>query len=375
MHIALISPYQNPYSETFIQAHKKLLKGKVFYYYGSPENARLEGVGELQKDFRKYIYRIQRKLFKKSHSWYHQRFLKQSFIENKINVVLAEYGPTAHMYLPLIKKMELPLIVHFHGYDASVYSVIERHEGYKKIFEYASAVVVVSKKMYKVLQELGCPVEKLTYNVYGPQEDFFNLKPTFSNQQFLAVGRFVDKKAPYLTVLAFKEVLNKFPNATLLLAGDGALYNTCKNLITQFNLERNVFLIGVISPQKVQEYLENSIAFVQHSVTALNGDEEGTPVSILEAGAAGLPVISTNHAGIPDVVQDGVTGFLVEEHDVKDMGLKMISLLKEPLLARKLGTNARQRIKENFTLKQHIDILDQLVEKASLDNKSGYTIN
>lgn len=369
MHIALISPSQNVYSETFIQAHKKLLKGKVYFYYGSPENNILEGVGELRRDSRRYLYKLQRRFFNRSHTWYHNQFLRESFIKNEINVVLAEYGPTAQIYLPLIKKMKLPLIVHFHGYDASVYSVIERHDNYKDVFEYASAVVVVSKKMYKVLHELGCPEEKLIYNVYGPQEDFFDLKPTFSRQQFLAVGRLVDKKAPYLTVLAFKKVVNEFPDAKLLLAGDGALLNTCSNLITQFNLERNVFLVGVISPKKFQEYLENSIAFVQHSVTALNGDAEGTPVSILEAGAAGLPVVSTKHAGIPDVVQDGITGFLVEEHDVENMSLMMIRFLKEPLLARDLGNKARQRIKENFSLKKHIDILDQLVEKAFLESK------
>lgn len=369
MHIALISPSQNVYSETFIQAHKKLLKGKVYFYYGGPENNSLEGVGELRRDSRRYLYKLQRRFFNRPHTWYYNQFLRDSFIKNKINVVLAEYGPTAQIYLPLIKKMKLPLIVHFHGYDASIYSVIERHNSYKEIFAYASAVVVVSKKMYKDLHDLGCPEKKLIYNAYGPQEDFFNLKPSFSHQQFLAVGRLVDKKAPYLTVLAFKKVVKEFPDAKLLLAGDGALYNTCYNLITQFKLERNVFLLGIISPKKFREHLEDSIAFVQHSVTALNGDAEGTPVSILEAGAAGLPVISTKHAGIPDVVQDGITGFLVEEHDVDNMSLKMITLLEEPLLARDLGNKARQRIKENFTLKKHIDVLDQLIEKAFLDNR------
>ena len=89
--------------------------------------------------------------------------------------------------------------------------------------------------------------------------------------------------------------------------------------------------------------LKNFLAFVQHSIIAANGDAEGTPVSILEAGAAGVPVISTKHAGIPDLVLDNITGFLVEEHDVEEMILKMIQLLKEPSSARIHGPECKTK--------------------------------
>ena len=77
-----------------------------------------------------------------------------------------------------------------------------------------------------------------------------------------------------------------------------------------------------------------------------------------------MPVVSTKHAGIPDVVLNDITGFLVEEHDVEGMSLKMMQLLKDPALARSLGQNAKQRINQSFTLSRHINILDELLEKA-----------
>src|SRR5690606_28305196 len=97
--------------------------------------------------------------------------------------------------------------------------VLEKHNKYKEVFQYASKVIAVSKKMEKMLLELGCPREKLVYNVYGPQPEFLKVQPTFSKKQFVAIGRFTDKKAPYYTLMAFKEAIKNHPDATLIMAG------------------------------------------------------------------------------------------------------------------------------------------------------------
>jgi hypothetical protein len=145
--IALISPSQNAYSETFIHAHKEYLSGKVFYYYGGLENQYLEGFGNLSNTKRRNFYKLKRKFYHKTYTWYHQQFIKESFIKNKIEVILAEYGPTANTYLSLIKELRLPLIVHFHGYDASVNQIIKRNNNYNEVFKYANYIVAVSRKM------------------------------------------------------------------------------------------------------------------------------------------------------------------------------------------------------------------------------------
>ena len=107
-----------------------------------------------------------------------------------------------------------------------------------------------------------------------------------------------------------------------------------------------------------------SVAFVQHSITADNGDMEGTPVAVLEASAAGLPVISTFHAGIPDVIIHGETGLLVEEHDVEGMANYMIHLLENPDKAINMGAKGKTHIRDNFSLDRHLNTISELVKKA-----------
>ncbi len=370
MNIALLSPNQNAYSETFIQAHKNLIKGKVYYYYSGILPTQLEG-GNLINSRALRILDIVKGHFNLNKFSLPELALLNSFKKNKIELVFAEYGVTAQKIIKICKELNLPLIVHFHGYDASVAEVIKCNNKYKEVFKTASYVVVVSKKMYQNILDLGCPEKKLVYNVYGPQDKFFEVKPEFSKQQFISIGRFVDKKAPYNLILSFLKVVEKFPEAKLIMAGDGLLLDTCKNLVKYYRLEANINFVGVVSPEKYREYLEESLAFVQHSVTAVNGDSEGTPVGILEASAAGLPVISTKHAGIPDVIIHDETGLLVEEHDVDGMAKNMIMLLENKEMAKKMGAKGRINIRENFNMARHISVLDELIDKAVKSNYKG----
>jgi colanic acid/amylovoran biosynthesis glycosyltransferase len=279
-------------------------------------------------------------------------------LDNKIDVVLAEYGTHAHHILPFIKEINLPLVVHFHGYDASMYDVIAKCNSYSEVFVYANKIIAVSRKMESMLLELGCPKKKLVYNVYGPRNEFVNVEPQFSKKQFIGIGRFTDKKAPYYTILAFKEVIEKHPNAKLLLAGEGVLLNSCQNLINHYGLEDNIKLLGIIKPEEFIGLLKESLAFVQHSIRAANGDMEGTPLAVLEASASGIPVISTTHAGIMDVVVNKKTGLLSQEHDVEGMAKNMLTLLDNIDDAKKLGALGKINITENYSIGRHINNLD-----------------
>jgi glycosyltransferase involved in cell wall biosynthesis len=361
--IAIVSPSNNAYSETFIQEQKKGLSGEVFYYFGDAIPKYLEGYGILANRIISWKVKIKRKLGFKTLSAVEIAF-SNSLKKNNIQVVLAQYGTTAHQIVNVCKKLNIPLITHFHGYDASVEEVIEIHKNYKHVFEYSTYVIAVSLSMEKRLTELCCPKEKLIYNAYGPNDLFLNVTPQFNESVFIAVGRFVNKKAPYYTILAFKKAHDYYPNARLIIGGTGELFETCYNLITTLELKDSVLLPGIIDREQFIQYLSKGLAFVQHSVTSLNGDQEGTPVAVLEASAAGLPVISTFHAGIPDVIIDGETGLLVEEHDVNGMAEKMILLLENKKLAKKLGINGKERIKTNFSLKRHLNVIDDLIEKA-----------
>jgi glycosyltransferase involved in cell wall biosynthesis len=117
--------------------------------------------------------------------------------------------------------------------------------------------------------------------------------------------------------------------------------------------------------------MNNSIAFVQHSIIANDGDSEGTPVSVLEAQASSLPVIATIHGGIPDVVINGKTGILVKEMDIEGMAAAMIELINNKELAKQMGNLGRQRIKDNFSMETHLNKLNQCIASSISKNQIG----
>lgn len=361
MNIAIFTPSQNPYSETFIQAHKNHLKGKVFYYYGNGAYIQLEGHTRLMPLYRYKFLRVYAKVFRKPSSYLWQKRVLYNLKANNIEAVLVEYGTHAYHLKDLLKSSGLPVAVHFHGYDASIGAVIQKCGNYKAVFAIAKKVIVVSKVMEQKVLELGCPKAKLVYNVYGPNPDFVKVVPKFTKKQFVAIGRFTDKKAPYYTIMAFKQVLEKHPDAHLLMAGDGELLNMCKNLVKQYNITEQVHFLGVVTPEQYQVLLAESLAFVQHSITADTGDMEGTPLSVLEASAAGLPVISTIHAGIPDVIVHGETGLICDEHDVEGMSKHMMMLFDDFGLAKSMGAKGKQHIVEHFSLQRHIETLQEIL--------------
>ncbi|MGB1308740.1 MAG: glycosyltransferase [Oceanihabitans sp.] len=364
LNIALFSPNQNPYSETFIQAHKNYLKEKVFYYYGVGPGIALENHAKLASKFKINALKVLKNVTKGSTTFVEEKIITGSLKKNKIDVVLVEYGNHANYLLPIIKKSGLPMVVHFHGFDATVYSHLTENNNYKQLFKYASKIIAVSTDMEAKLLALGCPSEKLFYNANAAQPKFLEITPTFKEKHLVFIGRFKNKKAPYYTILAFKEVLKKHPDAKLLLAGGGVLKEVCENLVSYYKIENNVKFLGVITPEQFVTILENAQGFVQHSVTAENGDMEGMPISVLEASSAGLPVISTYHAGIKNVVVHEKTGLLCEEHDVATMANNMLRILDDKAFARKLGAAGKKRIMEAFSFQKHIQGIQQLLEDA-----------
>jgi len=369
VNLALVSPVKEVYSETFIRAQKELLPFNIFYYSGGFKATELEGYGSIidDSDINKAIFRIKQKVTRSNESW-HDYKIKLSFRKNKIDLVLAQYGPTGVAMLPVCKALKIPLIVHFHGYDASVQKVLDTYkEGYREIFEYAAHIIAVSNAMRRKLLGLGCPENKIAFITCAPNDLFLDVKPGFKEKHFVGLGRFTDKKAPYLTILAFSEVLKQFPDAKLTIGGDGKLLNACNNLVKYLEIEDAVSLPGKLAPVEFRELLTRAVAFVQHSITAENGDSEGTPLAVLESSAAGLPVISTRHAGIPDVIIDSETGLLIDENDVQGMAAAMKKILADTDLARKMGNTGKQRIRKYFTMDKYISRLTEKISGSILD--------
>jgi colanic acid/amylovoran biosynthesis glycosyltransferase len=360
--LVIISPNRSVYSETFIKAHSDFLDGEKFFLYGS-----YKPIYYCEKPLVKFI-----PLFKR---FYLKYVLKKNLLDysiryflrkNKIDVILAEYGPTGCAIMDIAKELKIPLIVHFHGYDASSVKLIsEYRDRYRKLFVYASSVVAVSLLMKENLVKLGADENKVVYDPYGPALFFNDIFPDYDNaDSALFVGRFVDKKAPWLLIEMMKRLLAKGVITKLIMAGDGTLLETCKGMVKIYGLEKNIVFTGAISQAEVKNLMTHSFCYIQHSITTSDGETEGTPVSILEASLAGLPVVSTKHAGIPDVIIHGETGFLVDELNIDKMAEYMLLLLNNRELAREMGMKGKKRISENFSLEKHILTLNKVLGEA-----------
>ena len=297
--------------------------------------------------------------------------LKRRLRKHRIDTLLANFGPTGCALRRLCRELRIPLVVHFHGYDAHRTATLEQNrEGYLRLAEDAAAVVVVSELMARSLEKLGFPRAKLHLTRYGVDETQFTAhRQRQETPVFLGVGRFVEKKAPYLTLLAFAQVHAQFPTARLVLAGDGPLLETTRNLAKALAIEPAVTFTGVLSSAQVAEQMMNATAFVQHSITPatgdFEGDREGTPVAMLEAMMAGLPIVATRHAGIAEVIEHGKTGLLVEERDIAGMAKAMIQVSAATSGVAGFGENARREAREKYTAERYIASLHSVLLSAA----------
>lgn len=160
------------------------------------------------------------------------------------------------------------------------------------------------------------------------------VKPTVS---CLAVGRMVGRKSPILLIDAFRRACESYPYLTLDLVGAGPLLAAAVQLVRAFHLESRVTIHAGLPRATVQKLMRDADLFLQHSVVDLTGDEEGLPNAILEAMAAALPVVSTRHGGIPEAVEDGVSGYLVRERDTIGMADRIVALATDSRLRASMG--------------------------------------
>jgi colanic acid/amylovoran biosynthesis glycosyltransferase len=286
--------------------------------------------------------------------------------KEKIDCVVADYLITGAAVRKICEELKIPVVSNVLGYEIHKEDVLKGNtENYSLLANHKSYVIPVAKNMIPKLKHLGFTDEQIVYSPIGAKDDFFQITPAYHSCQFLAIGRFTATKAPQTSIRAFAKVLGKFPQAKFVFAGDGELMDDCKKLVKELNLTDKIDFIGWIDQQKQIDLLGESSVFIQHSVTAENGDAEGTPVAIIEASAAGLPVVSTKHGGIVDTIISGETGFLVAEHDVDAMAEKMIYLLKNPNIMMQFGNTGKEFIRKNFSLNKHIDDVTQTILKAA----------
>jgi colanic acid/amylovoran biosynthesis glycosyltransferase len=345
-------------SETFVQAHiDRFAAGLPLVHGWSP----MAGSHRVLPLVERLVFKVRRMVLGESPAVQTTAGYLRAFRRMRPDVVLAEFGDVGVRVMEACARLDIPLVVHFHGYDASRTDVIDSlRDAYRHLFAQAAAVIAVSSPMVQTLVDLGCPRHTLHHIPCGVDcSRFRDATPATSPPVFVAVGRLIEKKGPLATIVAFAEVARRVPEARLRLIGDGSLRPACEQLRHQLGLDHAVTLLGVRPPDSVAQELRSARAFVQHSLRAVNGDSEGTPVAVMEAGASGLPIVATRHGGIPDVVVDGETGLLVDEGDAAGMGRAMLALAEDPARAARLGLAGRLRICDRFSSTMTLGQLEQ----------------
>ena len=369
MNIAIISTNKDKYSETFIHNHVQLLSGNIHFLFDGylPKKYSIDK-GESEHLISEYNNRKWYQLFKPRYRNDKDRLIdavQQYLKNNKIDVVLCEYGPSGVELMNIVDFLKIPLIVHFHGYDAYRNDILSSYGRlYKKMFSICSVVISVSQHMTSQLTMMGCPSHKIKMLCYGIDTELFKKHRIPSNDfTYVACGRFVEKKSPFNTIKAFNLVLKKHPQAKLVMIGDGELLQNSKNLASQLNMNHAIEFKGAMTQLQIAHIFSKSNVFVQHSITTTQNDSEGTPLTILEAMCAGLPVVSTKHAGIMDVVKDNESGFLVNEGDIKAMAERMIYFIENKEIAMLLGENGSEIINSTYNLHFYTQSLMQILKQ------------
>jgi glycosyltransferase involved in cell wall biosynthesis len=372
--VLVVSPLRGGYSETFIRAQMEGLPSRVEVLFGHWPQFETETGGPVMPRWVRRVRRVVRIASRGRGSearldllwlaWYLRR--------RRVQIVLAQYGPTGAAWVRACKLLSLPLVTHFHGFDAYDEAVLQQQrEAYKGLFAAGDAFVAVSRDMERQLVALGAPRMRVHYIPSGVDaERFRGARPASAPPRFISVGRFVEKKGQLLTLLAFRRLLDGAPDARLSLVGDGPLLDVCQQLASALDMSHAVEFAGVRTPNEIAEMFREARAYVQHSVRAPNGDSEGTPVAVLEAAVSGLPVIATRHGGIPDAIEDGASGYLVAEGDFERMAACMLQLARDPELAGAMGRRAREQVTAEFGQPKNLATLWELLV-AVMNRRDG----
>ncbi len=284
-----------------------------------------------------------------------KRDLAEFLERERVEVILAEFGTQALALAPLANELAIPIFTYYRGTDASKALQSKRiQRAYRLMMPRLAGVFSVSQFLLDNLARHG--VRHKNAHVIPSGVDVRRFQPAEKRpNSCLAVGRFVEKKAPLTTLQSFAEATRNTPEATLEFIGDGPLFDDTKALAAQLGVSDRVTFHGARPHEEVRKVLATTEFFLQHSVTAKDGNTEGLPTAIQEAMACGCITVSTHHAGIPEAIDEGRTGFLVDEYDQPGFTkaiAKAFAAPNRPQMALDARTVAEQRFDNDILLKK-----------------------
>ncbi|GGF56823.1 Glycosyl transferase 4-like domain-containing protein [Mameliella alba] len=246
-----------------------------------------------------------------------------------VQVILAEFGTQALVMAKLGNDLGIPVFTYWRGTDASkMLRSAQRVRSYRLMMPRLAGMFSVSQFLLDNLARHG--IRHDNAHVVPSGVDIRRFTPADKRPgSFLAVGRMVTKKAPQVTLRAFASAAAT-RDAHLTFIGDGPLLAECQALAQTLGVGDKVAFTGALPHDQVRQHLQSTEVFLQHSITAPDGNTEGLPTAIQEALACGCITLSTRHAGIPEAVEDGVNGLLVDEWDETGFADRIAQILDTP---------------------------------------------
>lgn len=274
--------------------------------------------------------------------------------DEKYDIIHCQFGTVALRFLPFCRLRILggKFIVQFRGYDLTEFVKQKGDKVYRKLFREADYFLPVCEYLREQAVLIGCPEDKISVLRSGIDCERFTFskrkKPTKGPIKIAFVGRLVDKKGSEYAIKAMVILKQRGYKAKLMIVGDGPLEQSLRRLCRDLNIQNHVTFFGAKNHDQVVEIINSAHLFIAPSVTSRTGDQEGMPDVLKEAMAMGLPVVSTYHAGIPELVQDGVSGFLVPERDEQALADRLGYLIDHPKRWGEMGRAGRQFVEKNY---------------------------
>ncbi len=297
------------------------------------------------------------------------RSILQALHATSARVLHVYFGHIGVHLLPLLEIADLPVIVSFHGADAQVDLDKPSHRAAtQRMFALATLLLVRSQSLAERLIALGAEPAKIRLHRTGLPLDAIPFTPrqppTDGAWRCVQACRLIAKKGLATSLRAFAEFTRTFPLATFTIAGEGPMLAELRALTTDLGIADRVAFAGFLSQEKLRSLTAASHLFLHPSELGPDGDQEGVPNSLLEAMASGLPVLATRHGGIPEAVEDGVSGLLVAERDHEALAQAMLGLAAAPPRYAAMSAAASASVRANFNLEEQARVLGECYSTA-----------
>jgi colanic acid/amylovoran biosynthesis glycosyltransferase len=302
--------------------------------------------------------------------------LARQMQSDKVNVIHAHFGRAGYHAVPIARRADLPLITSFYGYDVSQYGQISKwRKNYLKLFSAGDMFLCLGPDMQKNLIRLGCPEDKTRIHHLGVDVSHIEYRPRHWDGseplKVLIAAAFRPKKGIPYALDALGQIRTKQP-IQITIIGDtldtpDSMPEKQKilEMIRLKKLDDCTTLLG-FKPYKelIQQSYDHHI-FLAPSITADDGDMEGTPMSLVDMAATGIPIVSSRHADIPEIIIDGKTGLLANERNVEEIVAHFRWLIENQNQWESMTRAGRLHIESEFDLEVQAERLSELYDIAS----------